>query len=184
MTRVKPVNPEDAQGEVQDLYQALQKKMGKVINIFQNMGNSAATLKGFLDLNEAANRTNLPPKLREQIALIIGQSNQCQYCLSAHTMLAKGVGMSEQEIAKARHAESPEPKSRAILKFAKQVVENRGHVSNQDIANLKATGVTDVELVEIILVIMVNMFTNYFNLITDPKIDFPIASELSEEFIK
>jgi uncharacterized peroxidase-related enzyme len=179
MARVKPVNLEDAKGEVHDLYQTLQKKMGKVINIFQNMGNSAATLKGFLDLSEAANRTSLPPKLREQIALAVGQTNHCQYCLSAHTMLAKGAGMNEQEIIKARHAESQDPKNRAILKFAKQVVENRGNVSNQDIASLKAAGVTDTELVEIILIIMVNMFTNYFNLITDPKIDFPIAPELS-----
>ncbi len=179
MSRVKSVSVEDAKGEVQDLYQALQKKMGKVINIFQNMGNSAVTLKGFLDLSEAANRTNLSPKLREQIALIVGQTNHCQYCLSAHTMLAKGAGMSEQEIVKARHAESQDPKNHAILKFTKQVVDNRGHVSNQDIASLKAAGVSDAELVEVILVIMVNMFTNYFNLITDPKIDFPIAPELS-----
>ena len=178
MSRVKPVSVEEAKGEVKELYQSLQQKMGKVFNIFLNMGNSANTLKGFLALSDAANHTSLSSKLREQIALIVGQSNHCQYCLSAHTMIAKGTGISEQEILKARHGESQHPKDQAILKFAKQVVENRGNVSNQDIASLKAAGVNDTELVEIILVIIVNMFTNYFNLITDPKIDFPLAPEL------
>lgn len=179
MSRVKPVNVEEAKGEVKNLYDSLQQKMGKVINIFLNMGNSAATLKGFLALSDAANQTSLSPKLREQLALIVGQSNHCQYCLSAHTMLAKGAGMNEQDILKARHGESQDPKDQAILKFAKQVVENRGNVSNQDVASLKTAGVNDTELVEVILLIIVNMFTNYFNLITDPKIDFPLAPELS-----
>jgi uncharacterized peroxidase-related enzyme len=179
MSRVKPVNVEEAKGEVKDLYQNLEKKMGKVLNIFLNMGNSAATLKGFLNLSEAADQTSIAPRLREQLALIVGQTNHCQYCLAAHTTIAKGLGVNEQDILKARHGESHDPKSQAILRFAKTVVENRGHISNQDVASLKAAGVSDTELVEIILLINVNMFTNYFNLITDPKIDFLMAPELS-----
>lgn len=179
MSRVKPINVEEAKGEVKELYQDLEKKMGKVINIFLNMGNSAATLKGFLSMSEAANQTTIPPKVREQIALIVGQTNHCQYCLSSHTTLAKGLGINDQDILRARHGESQDPKSQAILKFAKAVVENRSHISNQDVACLKAAGVNDTELVEIILLININMFTNYFNLITDPKVDFPIAPEIS-----
>jgi uncharacterized peroxidase-related enzyme len=179
MSRVRPVNVEEAKGEVRDIYQALEKKMGKVVNIFLNMGNSAATLKGFVNLNEVAEQTSLSPKLREELALVVGQTNHCQYCLSAHTAIAKGLGMNEQDILKARHGESQDPKTQAILKFAKTVVENRGHLSNQDVASVKAAGVNDTELVEVILLIIVNMFTNYFNLITDPKVDFPPAPELN-----
>lgn len=179
MSRVKPVTPEEAKGEVKEIYQSLQKNMGgKVFNIFQNMGNSAATLKGFLALSDAVNQTTLPAKLREQIALVAAQSNHCNYCLSAHTMIAKGSGLSDQDITNARHGESSNGKDQAILKFAKEVIENRGNVSNQDVASLKASGVSDTEFVEIILTIILNMFTNYFNLVTDPKIDFPLAPDL------
>lgn len=179
MSRVNPVSTDQAKGEVKEIYQSLTQQMGKVINIFQNMGNSATTLKAFLALSGATNETSLSPELREQIALIVGQSNHCQYCLSAHTILAKKAGLNEEDVIKARHGESNDPKENAILKFAKQVVENRGNVSNQDVASLKAFGVSDKELVEIILVIIVNIFTNYFNLITDPKIDFPLAPSLN-----
>jgi uncharacterized peroxidase-related enzyme len=178
MSRVKPVSVDEAQGEVKTIYQSLQKKMGKVINIFLNMGNSAPALKGFLGLSEAAEHTSIPPNLREKIALIVGQINHCEYCLSAHSAGAKRLGISEQDILKARHGEAEDPKNQAILKFAKIVIERRGQVSNQDVASLKAAGVSDAELVDIILLINVNIFTNYFNLITDPKIDFPIAPQL------
>ena len=178
MSRVKPVTVEEAKGEVKELYHSLQQHMGKVFNIFLNMGNSAATLKGFLSLSDAASHTHLNPKLREQIALSVGQANHCQYCLSAHSAIAKSQGMSQEEILKSRFAESTHIKDSAILKFAKQVVDNRGNVSNQDVASLKAAGVDDTEFVEIVFIILLNMFTNYFNHITDPKIDFPLAPEL------
>lgn len=179
MTRIQPASPEKAQPAVQEIYKALEKKLGKVPNIFLNMGNSPAVLKGFLGLSDAAGQTSLNPKVREEIALIVGQTNQCKYCLSAHIAMAKGVGINDQEILQARKAMSQDPKTQAILAFAKTVVEKRGNVTDQDVSTLKSKGVTDQEIVEIIMIIALNMFTNYFNHITDPKIDFPVAPKLS-----
>lgn len=175
MSRINPITPEKASAKVKDLYAAIQKKMGRIPNIFLNMGNSSAVLEGYLSFSEAANHTSLSPQLREQIALAVGQANHCQYCLSAHTMIAKGAGLSDNDIIKARQAQAPDSKTQAILKFARQAVESKGNLKNQDVAALKAAGITDAELVEIIMVISLNMFTNYFNHITDPIIDFPEA---------
>lgn len=173
MSRIQPVSPEQAKGQIKKIYEDLQKKTGTVFNIFQNMGNSATVLAAFLTLSEAAGQTSLTPKLREQIALIVAQINRCGYCLSAHTAIAKGTGLDEKQILDARKGKVQDAKSQAILQFAKEVVENRGNVSDAEFALLKKTGVTDQEVVEIILVIMVNIFTNYFNHITNPPIDFP-----------
>lgn len=178
MSKVQPVTVEDAKGEVKEIYQSLQKSMGKVVNIFQTMGNSPAVLKGFLAFSEAANHTSLSAKLREEIALLIGQINHCEYCLAAHSAIGKMKGLSDEEIIKARQGETSDPKEQAILKFAKQIVESRGNISNKELASLKAAGVNDTELVEIIFVVMLNMYTNYFNHITDPVIDFPEAPDL------
>jgi len=179
MSRVKAVTLEEAKEDVKGLYSQIEKKMGRIPNIFLNMGNSPVVLKSYLALSDLAGQTNLDPKVREKIALIVGQTNQCQYCLAAHTAISKGIGLKDQEIIQARHGESQDPKTQAILNFAKTVIENRGHVSNQDIASLKAAGVSDKEMIEIILLTVLNIFTNYFNHITDPKIDFPVAPELN-----
>jgi len=178
MSRVDTVAKEKAQPAVRELYQAIEKKLGKVPNVMLTMGHSPAVLKGYLNFSEAASQTSLNPKLREEIALIVGQTNLCNYCLSAHSTIAKGIGLSDQEIIQIRKAVAQDPKTQAILTFAKTVVEKKGNVTEQDISNLKAKGVTDTELVEIIMVIALNMFTNYFNHITDPQIDFPMAAKL------
>ncbi|MGT2439693.1 carboxymuconolactone decarboxylase family protein [Bradyrhizobium betae] len=44
----------------------------------------------------------LTAKQREIIALAVGQVNECQYCLSAHTLMGKGAGLSPDGIRKAR----------------------------------------------------------------------------------
>jgi uncharacterized peroxidase-related enzyme len=178
MSRVNSISPDKANSEVKEIYREIEKKLGKIPNIFLNMGNSPAVLKGYAQLEQAANETHLDPKTREQIALVVGESNRCHYCLSAHSVIAKGKGLDEQEIMQARQGKSKDPKSQAILNFTKAVVDNKGKVSNQDVASLKATGISDAELIDIILVIILNMFTNYFNNVTDPKIDFPLAPEL------
>ena len=41
----------------------------------------------------------LPAKLREEIALEVGEQNSGQYCVSAHTAIGKMTGLSESEIS-------------------------------------------------------------------------------------
>lgn len=178
MARIQSVTEEKASGDVKAIYATIKQKMGKIPNIFLNMGNSAAVLKAYFSLSDIVETTSLDPKLREKIALIVAESNHCNYCLSAHTAIAKGKGISEEDILQARKADSLDAKTHAILAFTKLVVDNRGNVAEKDVNALKAAGVTDAELVEIILVININMFTNYFNHITDPKIDFPLANKI------
>lgn len=178
MSRIKSMPPEKATGRLKELYNGIQSQLNRVPNIFQHLGNSPVVLEAFLKLNEAAEKTSLSPQLREQIALTIAQSNQCHYCLSAHTVIAKSKGLDEQVITEARQAIAHDPKSQAILRFSKLVVEKRGNVTDQEITALKALGVTDSELVDIMMVIHINMFTNYFNHVTEPNIDFPEAAPL------
>jgi uncharacterized peroxidase-related enzyme len=179
MARITPVTPEKAEGEIKDIYADIKKNLGKVPNIFQYMGNSATMLQSFFNINEVLNHSSLSPKLRSLIALAVAQANECNYCLSAHTTIAGGQGLQSNEIINARKGESQDAKTRAILHFTKLVVEKRGKVSDQDVKALKAAGVDDRALVEIILTINLNMLTNYFNHIVDTPIDFAAAPELT-----
>lgn len=173
MTRVDSVTEEKASPKVKGIYDAIKKKFGRVPNIFLNMGNAPAVLEGFLALGEAANHSTFSPMLREQLALTIGQANHCQYCLSAHSAGGKASGLKEEDILSARKGNAKVPKDQAILQFAKLMVEKRGLVTDQDIANLKKAHVSDEEMLEVVLFVTLNNFTNYFNHLTDPKIDFP-----------
>jgi uncharacterized peroxidase-related enzyme len=179
MSRIQAVLPEKAAPELKTMYESIKKRMNMVPNIFKNMGNSPIVLRAYLGFSDAASQTKLSPKIREEIALVVSQANQCNYCLSAHTLIAKMHQIPDQEILLARKGDSQDMKTKAILKFSKSVVEKRGKITDDDMTALKAAGVNDSEFAEIFLVIMENMFTNYFNNITEPDIDFPKAPSLN-----
>jgi alkylhydroperoxidase family enzyme len=54
-------------------------------------------------------------------------------------------------------------------------VKHRGHLPTTEVETLRAAGVTDQEIVEVIATVAVNIFTNYFNHIADTEIDFPVV---------
>jgi uncharacterized peroxidase-related enzyme len=180
VARTKPISPKNAEGELKTIYSGIERKMGNVPNIFQYMANSLPLLKGYLSLNELANGTSLSPKLREQIQLSVSQNNNCLYCLSAHTAIAKNLGLKENEILQSRKGESADPKTKAILQFCKKLVDKKGFVDDQDVTKLKSVGVNDQELGDILLVCIIGIYTNYFNHLNDTPNDFPEAVRLEE----
>jgi AhpD family alkylhydroperoxidase len=63
------------------------------------MANSPAVLEPYLSFSGALAGGALPAKLREEIALEVGEQNSCQYFVSAHTAIGKMIGLSESEIS-------------------------------------------------------------------------------------
>ncbi len=179
MSRLKSVDPKTVENnETKTSFDKIEKQMGRIPNIFLTMGNSPAALKAYINLSEAVNETSLSPKLRELIALTVGQANGCEYCLSAHTAISSTLKIPDQEVIMARRGEAQDPKTKAILHFVKEAVEKRGRISSNQFDQLKKAGVSDQEVAEIVTALTLNMFTNYFNLITDTTVDFPNAPKL------
>lgn len=176
--RVSPVMEQKAPAQVKQTFDNIQKKLGRVVNMFRNLANSPEALNAYLQWSEFAERTSLPKQLREEIALVVAQANNCNYCLSAHSTTAKLSGLQDQEIISARKGQSQDKKWQAILKFCKSVVDKRGSVSDQEVQELKGFGVSDKELCEIVMVCNLNLFTNYFNKITNTENDFPPAPSI------
>lgn len=179
MSRISSVTQEGASAPVKELYAQIQKKMGKVPNIFLHMGNSPQVLTAFIKLNELTEQLSLPRNLQELIALGVSEANHCNYCVSAHSAIAKHMGIQEQDVLQARKSEHPDAKTTAILRFARSIVEKHGQVSDNEVAHLKAQGVSDRELAEIVLVVVSTIFTNYFNNAFKTEIDFPLAPKLA-----
>jgi len=55
----------------------------------RTMGNSPATLEGYLNLSGALSSGTLGAKTGELIALTVAEANNCDYCLSAHTFIGE-----------------------------------------------------------------------------------------------
>lgn len=120
----------------------------------------------------------LPAQTREQITLTVGQTNSCNYCLSAHTAIGKTVGLTPEQIRDARYGTAIDSKSDAVLKFVTQLLQKRGAVSDSDFAAVRDADVNDAEITEIIANTALNLFTNYFNHVAETEVDFPAVEEL------
>jgi len=175
MSRIAAIDPAAAEGKTKDLLAGVQKALGVTPNLYRVAGQSSAALDGLLALTGALNHAKLGPKTREAVALAVAQTNACDYCLSAHTFLGKGAGLSPDQIAQARDGGSSDAKTDAVLHFARSLVKNQGHISDAELAGLRQAGLAEGEIVETVALSVLNIFTNYLNHVAETDIDFPVV---------
>lgn len=179
MTKIELLPEEQASAATQELYALLKKKMGKVPNIYQVYGHSAAALQANLQLDEALSKGELSGKEIEMVALVVSQFNECDYCLAAHTMLAKMYGMTDAQALQVRAgAFEGSEKWQALLNFTQAVLRKRGRIAAEELQDFLEAGYTRGAVVEVIGQIAKNMFNNYANHIAGTEVDFPKAPAL------
>lgn len=161
----------------QPLLAAVEKQLGSVPNLFRILGNSPAALEGYLGLSGALNHGKLDARTRTRIAMTVAEANGCDYCLSAHTYLGKNLAkLDDAELTANRDASSSDPKAQAALRFAAQIVHQRGHIDDATLAAARSAGFDDAELVEIVVHVALNTLTNYVNSVGGTEVDFPLVS--------
>lgn len=176
MTRLNALSPDEASGKTKDLFDAINSKFGVIPNMMRTMGNSSAFLEGYLNLNGALSGGTLGVRTSALIALAVAEINSCNYCLSAHTYLGANLAkLDDEEMEAARLGSAGDSKTNAILAFAQTLVKKRGHVSDADVAAVRAEGVTEGEVGEIVGHVALNILTNYFNNTANTQIDFPVV---------
>lgn len=65
------------------------------------------------------------------------------------------------------------------MRFAAKVVHARGHVSDEDVAEVKHAGYDDAEVLEIVAHVALNTLTNYVGEVAKTDIDFPVVAARS-----
>lgn len=179
MPRINTINAEHASAEQQRILANVKQGLGLVPNLISTLAQSPAAANAYLVFSGALAKGSLPRKLQEQIALVVGETNSCEYCLAAHTLLGGKAGLTPEETLAARGAESGDPKTGAALGFVKKVVTERGRVTDHDVAALRQYGYTDGDIAEIVANTALNIFTNYFNHVAGTVVDFPAAPKLA-----
>lgn len=176
MTRLQPLDPATATGKTKELFNAVESKLGSVPNMMRTMANSNAVLEGYLNLSGALSKGAINARTGELLALTIGESNACDYCLAAHNFIGEKLLKTDPAVLEAaRRAESNDPKTQAILQFAKTLVTKNGLVNNEDVNTAKNAGLSDAEISETVAHVALNVLTNYFNNTANTEIDFPVA---------
>ena len=178
MSRIQPIQLEQADEKAKAQLESVEKKLGMVPNMLKTLAHSPAALAFFLRSGETLSKGSLSAKLREQISLAVAQINGCNYCLAAHSGIGKSLGLSDESILDTRRGHSPDTQTRVILEFTQKLVTSHGHVSDQDFEHLRQASVSGAEITDIVANVATSIFANYFNIAAQIEVDFPAAADL------
>ncbi len=181
MSRLTNIKPEQATGKVKELLDGVQAKLGMTPNMMKAMAVSPAVLDAYLQFSGALSKGGLSAKVREQIALAVGQANRCEYCLAAHSAIGKMVGLTAEQIGDSRIGTAVDARTAATLQLSQRIVETRGVVTDADLAAARGADLNDGAIAEIVANVALNIFTNYFNHVAATNVDFPRAEPLSND---
>jgi len=160
----------------QAIFDKLTKALGFVPNLYATIAYSDNGLAKYLAYQNA--KTTLSNKEKEAVNLIVSQVNGCVYCQSAHTVIGKMNGFSDEQMIDIRKGRASNEKLNALVQLAESITKNRGNADAFLVSNFFAQGYTNENLVDLILQISDKTAMNYLHNLIKITVDFPLAPSL------
>lgn len=179
MSRVMPVQSEEARGPAKDLLDAVGRAFGLVPNATRVMAQSPAVLEGYLTLSAALGKVGIGEKLHTQVKLAASEANASDYCTSILCAVGSRAGLTAADLVEGRSARAADGRTDAGLKFAAKVLATRGKVSDADLRAVRAAGFDDAAIVEIVASVVLGCYTNFLNNVAETPLDIPASGPLA-----
>jgi uncharacterized peroxidase-related enzyme len=179
MPRIAPTTIDQAPEGSRPVLESIHAGLGKVPNLLATLGQSPAAIHSYVNQKDALKQGSLGDQVGESLAIAIASFSKCGYCASAHQVIGKMVGVSDEERALNQKGQSSDPKVQAAINLAKSIVETRGWSNDDAFSAAKDAGLSDSEILEVLAITTFNLFTNYANHFLETENDFPVV-ELDE----
>jgi len=157
----------------QEIFDNLNKALGFVPNLYAAIAHSSTGLAKYLSYQNA--KTSLNNREKEAVNLIVSQVNGCIYCQSAHTVIGKMNGFTDEQVLDIRRGGSTDAKLNALVQLAGEITEKRGYASESLVEAFYAQGYNNENLVDLILQVSDKTAMNYLHNLTKVEVDFPVA---------
>ncbi|MDE3029180.1 MAG: carboxymuconolactone decarboxylase family protein [Paracoccaceae bacterium] len=168
-----------APGEAAALLADAKKGLGFVPNMYANMANLPAVLKGYLEGYAAfRSTTGFTPVEQEVVFLTVSHLNGCRYCTAAHSMIADKMSKVPADILEALRAGAtlPDAKLETLARFTREMVEYRGQPSADAVKAFRDAGYTAEQALGVVLGIATKTFSNYVNHLAGTEVDPAFAA--------
>jgi uncharacterized peroxidase-related enzyme len=167
MARVSRLDRNEVAAEIAALFDKVFEQRGNVPNMFRVMAHRPeifATMQAHFAA--VLNTGTVPTKLKELIIVRTSQVNQTPYCLASHTMLARKLGWTDEQLSHLgewKERADFTPAEKAALRLAETVTRDAHSVSDEQFEELRSH-YSEGEIVELLCAI--GLF-NYFNRFND-----------------
>lgn len=166
MTTLPMHTIETAPSKAKALLEKAKQKLGFVPNMYGAMANEPALYEAYATTYESFRaETGFSPVEQEVIFLAISRVNGCTYCVAAHSFIADAMSKVPAEVTDAIRDGRPIPDAKlaALAKFTTTMVTSRGRPSEAEVAEFRAAGYSEKNILGIILAISVKTLSNYVN---------------------
>lgn len=166
MSRISRLDRSEVSPEIATLYDKAFAQRGNVPNMFRVMAHRPeifATMQAHF--GAVLTTGTVSTKLKELIIVRTSQVNETPYCLASHTILARNLGWSDEQLRNL--AEWPArddftPAEKAALRLAETVTRDAHSVTNEQFAELRSF-YNEGEIVELLCAIGLFNYFNRFN---------------------
>lgn len=173
----KVLKREEVSTKNQQVFDQLKKVFGAVPNLYSTLAYSENALEAYINLENS--KTSLTKKEIEAITLVVSEVNSCIYCLSAHTMVAKMNGFSEEQTLEIRGGNASfDKKLDALVRLTKQLSEKRHPGSGSLVDNFFEAGYSKENLIDLIVHIGDRTISNILHAVTQVPNEFPLAKSI------
>jgi AhpD family alkylhydroperoxidase len=101
MATIRLISEQEATGKVKEVYEQIQKAFGLpfVPNLFKAMAHNPDLLEANRGrVGMIMGRGRLDRKTKEMIAVAVSATNNCEYCVNAHTAALNRMGVTDPEL--------------------------------------------------------------------------------------
>lgn len=156
--------PESAPEASKPLIENSIKAFGVLPALHAIMAESPQLLEGYQKLHELFLASSLTPEEKTVVWMTVNVEHECHYCVPAHTIIAKKMGIAP-EIIDALRDQTPLPNERleALRAITRELLLNRGNVSPETLARFEAAGYGPRQLLDVILGVAQKVMSNFTN---------------------
>jgi len=163
MSRISKVERSEVTPDMAALFDKIYAQRGNVPNMFRTMAHRPEIFSTMMaHFSAVLNTGTVSTKLKELIIVRTSQINVTPYCLASHTILARGLGWTDDQLNNLSAWQTREdftPAEKAAIRLAETVTRDSNNLSDEQFAELKSF-YSDGEIVE--LLCSIGLF-NYFN---------------------
>lgn len=149
-----------------------QKAFGHIPGMAKVLAESPQAYQGYQLLHKLFTETNFNADEMTVVWQAINVENECNYCVPAHTNIAKMMKVSD-ELIEALRSEKPLPSSKleALRSFTIQMLRQRGNVTNEQLNAFFEAGYSHRAVLDVILGLAQKTMSNYVNHVAQTPID-------------
>jgi len=155
MAYIETIAPEDATGELADLYKRVGNPDGTVDNVMSIHALNPDTLRTHFEMYTAALHRPSPLSRaeREMVAVVVSRLNGCRYCLQHHLAGLKRLLPDDRHrdadcLADGRVTRLPE-RENAIIAYAMKLTTNPHDMQVGDVEALRDAGLDDRAILDL-----------------------------------